>query len=72
MNFIPEFYNVFMVLFNFLTVLLTSFLDVRGRGCDFFEGDSSLSSLYLAGDVDFLEDDDAGLDDVPLDYESEM
>ena len=67
---IPEFDNVFFVLFNFLIVLLTSFLDVHGRGCDFFMGDSSLSSVCLADNVDSLEDDDTGLDDVPLDYES--
>ena len=72
MNFIPEFDNVFFVIFNFLIVLLTSFLDVHGRGCDFFKGDSSLSSVCLAGNVDSLEDDDAGLDDVPLDSESEL
>ena len=70
MNFIPEFYNVFFALFNFLIVLLNSFLDVHGRGCDLFKGGSSLSSVCLAGNVDSLEDDDAGFVDVPLDYES--
>ena len=72
MNFIPEFDNVFLVLLNFLILLLTSFLDVHGRGCDFSKSDSSLSSVCLAGNVDFLEDYDAGLDDVPLDSESEL
>ena len=28
--------------------------------------------MCLAGNVDYLEDDDAGLDDVPLDSESEL
>ena len=70
MNFIPEFDNVFFVIFNFLIVLLTSFFDFYGRGCDFSKGNSSLSSVCLAGNVDSLEDDDAGLDDVPLDSES--
>ena len=69
MNFIPEFYNIFFVIFNFLIVLLTSFLDVHGRGCDFSKGDFSLSSVCLADNVDSLEDDDAGLNDVPLDSE---
>ena len=63
---IPKFDNVFFVLFNFLIVSKTSFLDVHGRGCDFFKGVSSLSSVCLAGNVYSLEDDDAGLDDVPL------
>ena len=36
----------------------------------FFKGNSSLSSVCLAGNVDSLEDDDAGSDDVPLDSES--
>ena len=71
-HFILEFNNVFFVLFNFLIVLLTSFLDVHGQGCEFFKGDSSLSSLCLAGNVDSLEDDDAGLYHVPLDSESEL
>ena len=70
MNFIPEFYNVFFVIFNFLIVLLNSFFEVHGQGCDFSKGDSSLSSLCLADNVDSLEDDDAGLDVVPLDSES--
>ena len=72
MNFIHKLYNVLFVLFNFLIVLLTSFLDVHGRRCYFFKVDSSLSSVCLADNVDSLEDDDAGLDDVPLDYESEL
>ena len=58
--------------YNFLIVSKTSFLDVHGRGCEFFMGVSSLSSVCLAGNVDSLEDDDAGSDDVPLDYESEL
>ena len=72
MDFIPEFYDVFFVLFNFLIVLLTSLLDVHGGGCDLLKGDSSLSSVCSADNVDSLEDDDAGLDDVPLDSESEL
>ena len=71
-KFIPEFDNVFFVLFNFLIVLLTSFLDVHGQGCDFFKRDSSLSSVCLAGNVYSLEDDDACSDDVLLDSESEL
>ena len=70
MNFITEFYNVFFVLFNFLIVSKTYFLDVHGRGCDFLKVDSSLSSVCLADNVDSLEDDDVGSDDVPLDSES--
>ena len=57
----PEFDNVFFVLFNLLIVSKTSFLDVHGQGCDFFKGVSSLSSVCLDGNVDYLEDDDAGL-----------
>ena len=72
MNFIHEFYNVLFVLFNFLILLLASFLDIHGRGCDFFKGDSSFSSVCLADHVDYLEDDDAGFNDVQLDYESEL
>ena len=72
MYFIPEFDNVFFVLFNFLIVYKTFFSDVNGRGCDFFKSYSSLSSVCLAGNVDYLEDDDAGSDDVPLDSESEL
>ena len=72
MYFIPEFYNVFFDLFNFLILLLTYFLDVHGQGCDFFKGGYSLSSVFLADNVDSLEDDDAGLDDFPLDSESEF
>ena len=67
---IPEFGNVFFVIFNFLIVYKLLFLDVNGRGCDFFKEDYSLSSVCLAGNMDFLEDDDAGLDDEPLDSES--
>ena len=69
---IPEFDNVFFVIFNFLILYKTSFLDVHGRGCDFLKGDSLLSSVCLAGNVDSLEDYDAGSDDVPLDSESEL
>ena len=72
MIFIPEFDNVFFVLFNFCIVLVTSFFEVHGQGCDFFKVNSSLSSVCLVGNVDSLEDNDAGLDDVPLDYESEL
>ena len=38
----------------------------------FSKGGSSLSSVCLAGNVDSLEDDNAGLEDVPLDSESEL
>ena len=38
----------------------------------FSKSDSSLSSVCLADIVDSLEDDDAGLDNVPLDSESEL
>ena len=38
----------------------------------FSKSDFSLSSVCLAVNVDSLEDDDAGLDDVPLDYEYEL
>ena len=72
MNFNPEFYNVLFVLFNFLIVLLTSFLDFHSRVCDFFKGDYPLSSVCLADNMDSLEDDDADLDDVTLDSESEL
>ena len=72
MNFYPELYNLFFVLFNFLIVLLTYFFGVRCRGCDFLKGDSSFSSVCLTDNVDSLEDDDSGLDDVPLDSESEL
>ena len=41
--------------YNFLIVSKTSFLDFHGRGCDFSKGDSSLSSVCLAGNVDYLE-----------------
>ena len=58
--------------YNFLIVSKTSFLVVHGRECDFFKGVSTLSSLCLAGKVDYLEDDDAGLDDVSLDSESDL
>ena len=57
---------------NLLIVSKTSFLDVNGQGCDFSKEDYSLSSVCLAGNVDSLEDDDAGLDDAPLDSESEL
>ena len=63
-------YSLFF--FNFLIVLLTSFFEVHGQGCDFFKGGSSLSSVCLADNVDSLEDDSAGLYDVPLDSESEL
>ena len=56
--------------YNFLIVYKTSFLDVHGRGCDFFKGVSSLSLVCLAGNVDYLENDDAGSDDVLLNSES--
>ena len=55
-----------------MIALLTSFLDVHGRGCAFFKGDSSLSSVCLAGNVDSLEYYDADSNDVPLDSESEL
>ena len=38
----------------------------------FLKGDFSLSSVCLADNVDSLEDDDTGLEDVPLDSESEL
>ena len=38
----------------------------------FSKGVSSLSSVCLAGNVDYLEDDDAGSDDVQLDSKSEL
>ena len=38
----------------------------------FFKGDSSISSVCLAGNVDSLEDYDAGSDNVPFDSESEF
>ena len=38
----------------------------------FLKVDYSLSSVCLAGNVDSLEHDDAGLDYVPLDSESEL
>ena len=56
--------------YNFFIVYKTYFLDVHGQGCDFFKGVSSLSSVCLAGNVDSLEDDDNGLDNVTLDSES--
>ena len=37
----------------------------------FFKVVYLLSSVFLAGNLDSLEDDDAGLDDVPLDSESD-
>ena len=66
---IPEFDNVLFVLFNLLIVSKTSFVDVHGRECDFSRGVYSLSSVCLAGNLDSLEDDDAGSDDLPLDSE---
>ena len=72
MNFIHEFDNVFFVIFNVLIVLLTSFLDVHGQGCDVSKGNYSLLSACLAGNMDSLEDDDADLDNVTLDSESEL
>ena len=72
MNFNPEFYDVLFVHFNFLIILLTSFFEVHGRGCDFLKGDSSLSSVWLSDNVDSLEDDDVGSEDVPFDSESEF
>ena len=57
---------------NLLIVFKTFFLDVHGQGYDFFKGVSSLSSVCLAGNVDSLEDDDAGLDDELLDSDSEL
>ena len=56
--------------YNCLILSKTSFLDVHCQGCDFIKGVSLLSSVGLAGNVDSLEDDDAGLDDVSLDSES--
>ena len=38
----------------------------------FFKSDYSLSSVCLAGNVDSFEDGDVGLDNVPLDSESEL
>ena len=60
------------MIYNFLILFKTYFFDVHGRGCDFFKGVSSLSLVCLAGNVDSLEDDDAGSDDVSLDSESEL
>ena len=57
--------------YNFFIVSKTSFFDVHGRGWFFFKGVSSLSLVCLAGNVDSLEDDDAGSDDVSLDSESD-
>ena len=57
--------------YNFLIVSKTVF-DVHGRGCDFFKGVSSLSSVCLYGNMYSLEDDDAGSDDISLEYESEL
>ena len=58
--------------YNFLIVSKTSFFDVHRRGWVFFKGVSSLSLVCLAGNVDDLLDDVAGLDDVSLDSESEL
>ena len=69
MNFIPEFDNVFLV-FYFLDCIINFFFGCPwSRMC---KGDSSLSSVCLADNVDSLEDHDAGLDHVPLDSESEL
>ena len=45
-------------------------MGVHGWGCAFSKGDYSLSSVCLAGNVDSLEEYDAGSDDVPRDSES--
>ena len=58
--------------YNFLIVFKTSFWDIHGQGCDFFKGVFSLSLVCLAGNVDSLEDDVVGSDDVLLDSESEL
>ena len=47
-------------------------MDVNSRGCDFSKEAFSLSTVGLAGNVDSLEDDDTGLDDVFLDSESKL
>ena len=41
------------------------------KDCFFFIGVSSLSLVCLAGNVNSLEDDDVGSDDVSLDSESD-
>ena len=69
---IPESDNVLFFLFYSLIAYKNSFLYVNGQGCDFSKEDSSSSSVCLAGNVDSLEDDDAGSEDVPLDSESEL
>ena len=58
--------------YDFLIVYKTSFLDVHGRGCDFFNGFFSLSLVCFSGNVDSLEYYDACLDDVSHDSESEL
>ena len=57
--------------YKFLIVSKTSFFNVHGRGWVFFKGVSSLSLVCLAGNLDSLEDDDAGSDDILLDSESD-
>ena len=56
--------------YNSLIVSKTSFFDVHGQGWVFFKGVSLLSLVCLAGNVDALLDNVAGLDDVLLDSES--
>ena len=56
--------------YNFLIVSKTSFFDVHGRRWVFFKGVSSLLLLCLAGNVDALEDDVTGSDDISVDSES--
>ena len=57
--------------YNFLIVSKTSFLDVMVEDV-IFKGVSSLSLVCLADNVDSLEDDGAGSDDISLDSESEL
>ena len=57
--------------YNFLIFLKLLFY-VHGRGWVFFMGVSSLLLVCLAGNVDALEDDVDGSDDVSLDSESEF
>ena len=58
--------------YNFLIVSKTSFFNVHGLGWFVFKGVSWLSLVCLAGNVDDLEDDVAGSDDVSLHSESEL
>ena len=58
--------------YNFLIVSKTSFFDVHSQGWVFPQGIASLSFVCLAGNVDSLEDDDTGSDDVSLNSESEL